>query len=487
MLIKSFHLKTAILFTLIIAAILSLFSLLLYLNFKTHLYESIDEFLLSKAEIVVNAIDTYWASTQLKAQGGITTTDADFIRAIQEWVERKSKDIKLTNIILQIYDSEGNQVASSKNIPRTLELPDETFDSLLKGDTYHYNIAVKLIENRILRLRVVITPIAKAGVIKFFIQVASPLTHIQSSLNKLKALLFILVPLSIFMTSILNVFLAKITLRPLESISQIIGQINEENLKLRINTLTTKDEIKNFADNFNDMLIRLEKAFISQKQFAQDVSHELRTPLTILKGELEVTLKQLRSPDEYEEVLKSCLEEINKFISIIENLLTLARLDCEEIQLVEEEIDLRGLIGGILKDIHILAQQKNISIESDSEHIFSIRGDKNKLTRVVLNLLDNAIKYTPENGTISIRMYNDDHWVVLQIRDTGIGISEKDLPYIFDRFYRVDKSRRNDGFGLGLSIAQSIIKAFHGRIEVESQLSKGSTFTIFLPHPCLEA
>ncbi|MGA1824570.1 MAG: ATP-binding protein [bacterium] len=481
MLLKSFHFKTAILLTCIIAAILSVFSLLLYLNFKTHLYGSIDEYLLSKAEIVTNTIDTYWVSMHMKEKTGSTQRDGDFIRAIQEWVERKSKDIKLTNIIIQIYDRQGNQVASSKNIPRTLELPEETVNSLLKGDTYRYNIVVKLLDNKLLRLRVFIMPIGKAGAIDFFIQVASPLTHIHSSLNKLKALLFILVPLSIVMTSILNVFLAKITLRPLESISQIIGQINEENLKLRINTPATKDEIKDLADNFNDMLIRLENAFLSQKQFAQDVSHELRTPLTILKGELEVTLKQRRPLGEYEEVLKSCLEEINKFINIIENLLMLARFDCQDMQLAQEKIDLKVLIDDIVKDINILALQKNILIEIDSETTVTIMGDKSKLTRVLFNILDNAIKYTSNEGRISIQVYPDDQWVVLEIQDTGIGIPEKDLPYIFDRFYRVDKSRSKHGFGLGLSIAQSIMRALNGRIEVESQFSKGSLFRLFLP------
>ncbi len=290
-----------------------------------------------------------------------------------------------------------------------------------------------------------------------------------------------LLPAAVILAGILGTFLAKVTLRSFNKMIGTIHQIEAKNLKLRINAPDTGDEIKKIADTFDNMLERLDKAFSSQKQFAQDISHELKTPLTVLKGELEVALKKSRSPKEYESILSSSLEEIDKIAKIVESLLTLAKFDSKEEPLNIGRMDLNLLIQEIVSDMKILAEQKNVEIKFLQRKEMILNGDRDQLKRLFVNLLDNAIKYTPQGGKIILESKKEGKIINIEISDTGIGISQDELPRIFDRFYTVDKSRSGVGFGLGLSIVKSIVEAHKGNIEVKSVLNKGTTFTVHLP------
>jgi signal transduction histidine kinase len=230
------------------------------------------------------------------------------------------------------------------------------------------------------------------------------------------------------------------------------------------------------------MIGRLDEAFTSQRQFMEDISHELKTPLSVLKGELEVTLKRIRSAQEYETALHSSLEEVNRLAVIVEDLLTLARFDAKTTTLHAHPVDLNVLVKDAVEAIDVLALQKNITLQLNAAHTADILADKNQFKRMVLNILDNAIKYTPPGGKITIDLRQADHWVDIDIADTGIGIPENELPHIFDRFYRVDKSRSTIGFGLGLSIAQSIAMAHGGKIVAKANTPQGTIFTISLPN-----
>jgi heavy metal sensor kinase len=258
-------------------------------------------------------------------------------------------------------------------------------------------------------------------------------------------------------------------------------QITAENMSLRIAPPETQDEIRELAETFNEMLEKIQQVFISQKQFIQDISHELRTPLTIMRGELEVALKRQRSVEEYSSILQSSLEETAKIGQLLENLLALARLDSSSVSLARDNADISAIMRDILDDMEILAHQKGIEIDFVSQEGIIIPIDKDQIMRSFINILENAIKYTPEKGRVSVEVIREDAYAFITISDTGIGIPEQDLPHIFDRFYQVDSSRSSAGFGLGLSIALSIIEAHGGSITVESTPKQGTTFLISLP------
>jgi heavy metal sensor kinase len=261
-----------------------------------------------------------------------------------------------------------------------------------------------------------------------------------------------------------------------------VRQITGANLDTRVTVPENMDEIRELAETFNDMLERINRSFAIQRQFMQDVSHELKTPLTVIRGEMEVALKRERSIHEYRDILESNLDEIKKINRILESLLALARFDSDAESLHKEPADITVLIKEILTDIEILALQKNIEITVISETSDrSVNIDKERMRRVFYNIFDNAIKYSGENGKIEIDIERINEEVFINISDTGPGISEEDIPYIFDRFYRADKARCSEGFGLGLSIAKSIVKAHGGNIEVKSRTGEGATFIISLP------
>lgn len=488
MILKTIRFKIIFWYTLALTILISLFSMALYSNFKNNLYADLDDLLQSKAQGIAGSIDTYWETEKLDAlKAGIKQdvfskiNNINFVKIAQRWVKEKSNDPKLINIIVQIFTADGNNIASSKNIPSLMSLSKETLNYVLKGNGHFDNLNLELSDGKTLSFRGLTVPIIENNKVAYLVGVTSPLAQLDAVLNRLKFILSLLLPAAIFLISIVGLFLAEMTLKPLNKIIKTVHQITAENLKLRVDLPDTKDEIKRLADTFNEMLVKLEQSFSSQQQFIHDLSHELRTPLTILKGELEVTLKKVRSQKEYESILRSSLEEMDKINRIIENLLMLARFDNKEVALEIKPLNLNRLIQEILDDIKILSEQKGIQINFSPEENIILEADESQLRRAILNILDNAIKYTAENGKILVKLQKDINTAKIEIRDTGIGIAKENLPFIFDRFYRADKSRNTGGFGLGLSIAKSIIEAQRGKIEIETELNQGTTFAISLP------
>ena len=231
------------------------------------------------------------------------------------------------------------------------------------------------------------------------------------------------------------------------------------------------------------MISRLSESFDQIRQFSIAASHELRTPLTIMRGEVELALRKEKDPAEYRRVLVSNLEELVRLSSIVESLLTMSKADFEQQEVQYEEVRMKDLLEELYEDCEIIAQKKQIGIELRRNEDVTIIGDRIRLRQLFLNLIDNAIKYTPEQGRVSVSSERRDGFVKVQVQDTGVGIPEAELAKIFDRFYRVDKARSREmgGSGLGLAIAKWVAELHRGHIEVTSEEGKGTTFTVFLP------
>jgi signal transduction histidine kinase len=231
------------------------------------------------------------------------------------------------------------------------------------------------------------------------------------------------------------------------------------------------------------MIERLGESFQHIHRFSADASHELRTPLTILRGELEAAVQQPQITPELRETLGSALEETERLSRIVESLMAIARLDAGEARVERAHFDLGELTNITTDQMRLLAEDKNIALRCEAKQHVRVEGDRSRLKQVIVNLVDNAIKYTPAGGHVGVKVYTSNGFGVLEVNDNGMGIPAEALPHIFERFYRVDKarSRQMGGAGLGLSIIKAIVTAHGGQVKVESVEGKGSRFLVELP------
>jgi heavy metal sensor kinase len=318
---------------------------------------------------------------------------------------------------------------------------------------------------------------------RYLIEVGAVEGSIESVLHGLILTLLLGLPVVVVVAIGGGYLLMQRALRPVDEITRTAKLITSRNLSERLPVSNTGDEIERLSVSLNDMIVRLDESFQHVSRFSADASHELRTPLTILHGELEAIVQQPSLAPETREAVGSALEETKRLARIVESLLAISRLDVGEVWMEREQLDFADLTVTTAEQMRLLAEDKGITLRCDAPRRVEIEGNRTRLKQVVVNLLDNAIKYTPENGAVEVRVSATNGNAVLEIEDTGVGIPTEALPHVFERFYRVDKarSRQMGGTGLGLSIVKSICAAHGGRVDVESAEGKGSRFRVELP------
>ncbi|MFN3270548.1 MAG: sensor histidine kinase, partial [Candidatus Kapaibacteriota bacterium] len=277
--------------------------------------------------------------------------------------------------------------------------------------------------------------------------------------------------------------LSSYSLKPIDVIIQTADEITEKNLSRRLPEINTNDEVGHLTRTLNNMISRLEQSFTQIKKFAADASHELRTPLTILQGELEIALHSKKTPEEYEEVLISALEEVSRLSNVVESILELSRAETGQIAINLKMDNISKIVEEVAEDISIIAEQKQIQIDKQIEPNIFVPIDSLRIHQALINLLDNATKYSRQGGVVWIKLYKDTDYAIITVEDNGIGIPKEDLNNIFDRMYRAKKNEKSGikGYGIGLSIVKWIVEAHQGTIEVESEVNKFTRFTIKLP------
>jgi len=316
----------------------------------------------------------------------------------------------------------------------------------------------------------------------YIIEFGELLDPVETMLDHVFLQLTLAFPLAIFIITAGGYWLVSRALRPVEQITSAAEQITQHNLGERLPVSQTGDELERLSLSLNHMITRLDDAFQQTNRFLADASHELRTPLTILCGELEELTNDARLDPKQRERTFSLMSEALRLSKIVEQLLMLSRLDAGEAIVEWRQFDLAELVRSTAEQMNLLAEDKNISIRGNASEAVLIEGDRSRLKQVLVNLLDNAIKYTPAKGSITWAVRRSDNRAVLEIADTGIGIPAEALPHIFERFYRVDKARSDgESIGLGLAIAKSILTAHGGEVEAESTPGKGTCFRIRLP------
>jgi heavy metal sensor kinase len=326
-------------------------------------------------------------------------------------------------------------------------------------------------------------PIVADGGGAYTVEVGEAYNHVQGTLHGLAVIFIIMLPVAVASATGGGYLLMKRALRPVDELTRAAQSITSRNLSERLPTPRTGDEIERLSSTLNRMIERLEGSFRQIAQFTADASHELRTPLTILRGELEVALRRGEAGSVGREVLESTLEETERLTKTVENLLVLSRMDSGELKLELSEFDLAGLCKETVEQMRLLTEDKLISLVCSSPAKVEVTADALRIRQILINLIDNAIKYTPPGGDIEVRVQVRTDEAVIEVSDTGQGIPAEAIPFIFDRFYRVDKARARGtgGSGLGLAIAKSICELHGGRIVVDSVVGKGTKVWVRIP------
>jgi heavy metal sensor kinase len=384
--------------------------------------------------------------------------------------------VGLHDTFFQLFDSEGRQIAASSRLagepPRLSALARRnaargrrTFETMDLGHGQ--------------RVRLVTYPLTQTGEL---LQIGTSTHRTDRALTRYAETLVVVVPLGVALAAVGGAAVARVALRPVDQMSSTARRITAEDLARRLQARGAGDELDRLAETLNGMLARLEGQFIQLRRFAADAAHELRTPLTALRGPIEVALRTERSVEEYRRVLASSLEEVEHLIRLAEDLLLLSRASAGP-ALRREPIDLEALVMEAL-DLGVrLSRGTGVSVRLGELVPLTSRGDTVALSRAVLNLIENAVKYTPRGGRVELSLTATDGAALLSVHDTGPGIDPLDQERIFEPFVRLDAARGADsgGAGLGLPIARTIVTSHGGELLVASGPGAGCRFTIRLP------
>jgi len=464
---RSIHFRLTLYQVSLMALTLSVFALASYWGFRRHL---------------VGILESQCASqTKQIAESLLASLPVSGTNYVQDEIQEHYAP-EANNLFLRIVSSSGTTVyESSDPRDRSFSPPRLGFLAGLNGP----QTQVDSLNHRLVFVR----PYWLSNGESYQIQMAASLLPIEKSLKGLWETGMIVLPF-VLMASIIGGFLlTKRSLLPLGDVTATSRKISSSNLKERLIETRTGDEIEDLTKTLNQMFERLEGSFKQMTRFTADASHELRTPLTVIRGNLEFLLrhKQVSSEDfsseEAREIMSQTLEETERLSIIVGQLMELTQLDSGEIELEQEPFDLTELVTTTADQMQLLAEDKEVRLHTELKPQILFTGDRYRVKQVMLNLIDNAIKYCPAGSEIYIKLLNDHTKAVLEVTDNGPGIPDDSLSHLFDRFYRIDKARSRElgGSGLGLSICKSICEAHGGTIEVESEVAKGSTFRVLLP------
>ncbi len=415
----------------------------------------------------------------------------DRIEGVRRFIEQESPSLSLDEIrfefrehsvlgpggdLFQVADGEGHWIYRS----------DPLYDSkvpVYRPDQLRAEPRFDELEIRGTPLRFLSSNVVAHGT-TYTVQVAAPVQEIREGLTTFGWMLLGGVPVLLFLASAGGYWMSRRALAPVDEITNAARLITAQDLSRRLNVPATGDELQRLSETLNTMLERLEAAFSRIARFTADASHELRTPVSLMRTTAELALRRERGPEEYRQALAQILSELERTSALIEDLLVLARADSGAAAVALERIDLTASLSQACEQGRLLAGAKQIRFEVRlPQGPLDVLGDAPALRRLFLILIDNAVKYTPAGGLVRVSLERIDGAAVAEVADSGIGISEEDLPHIFDRFYRADKARSRDagGAGLGLSIAHWIAHAHGGAIEARSRVGQGSVFRLQLP------
>jgi len=455
--LRSVRVRITLWYVLLLFVVLGAFCAGVYLVLRASLYSNLED-------TIANRAGTFQGL--LEFEDGVPTLPETAASTGPDPEER----------FVRVYDSSGNVTFDGSLGAGGAPANTEAIEAVLRGESGSWT--VHLADESV---RVRGFPITRDGETVGVLEVGVSQGDVEETLQILLVIMLIGYPLTLVIAAIGGLFLAGRVLSPIDDVTKMARRISAEDLSGRLDLDLPDDELGRLARTFDEMIARLDDAFRRQRQFTADASHELRTPLTVMKGQVEVALSQPREQEGYREVLRSVNEEVDRLNRMVGSLLTLARADAGRPTLVKESVSLAGLVGGAVEQVRPLGERKGLRIEVDAGPDVMLRADEDLLLQLAINLLDNAIKYTPAGGSITAGWRMDSDRAEIRVSDTGEGIAGEHLERVFDRFYRVDSARGSGGAGLGLSICRWIAQAHGGSIAAESAVGEGTTVTLRLP------
>ncbi len=434
----------------------------LYWSLRHRLLKEIDQFLLDETQEMVRVL----------AEDPKETT---FLMRFEDEVMAR----KYYPFFFRILDPTGKSLFVSKGFQEIgYELQDRVLTNARNGKDTREQIQ----SSGKTTYRIISTPVYRDGKFSEIIQLGTHLRFVRKNLAHFRNYILIALPIMLILGTLGGWMLARRSLSPIGYIASKTRSMTSRNLGERLQARGTDDEMDDLIRTINEMIARLESSFRGMAEFTADVSHELKTPICAMRGEAEVLLLKQRNAEEYQEGLIHFVEQFDHLNQMINDLISLSKFDTTQVELKMAPLRLDLLVDDLCHLFQVLAEQKNIVLETGTMKEVTVIGDKVRLQQLFTNLIDNAIKYT-SNGSIRVTVEENGDSAVVKIRDTGIGIPKEEQKKIFKRFYRIDKSRSKEtgGVGLGLSIAEWIAQAHRGRIKVESEPNRGSTFAVYLP------
>lgn len=404
-------------------------------------------------------------------------TRATVLELVRSWEASQKRLSRATMMVRILNFGSKHQISNLKGWEEEIIFPDYERDSRFMENgssfqTIHFKrkpirLYYHLIEHQD-------TPL-------LLLQCGFPLVEVEGALGRLLLIILIWVPIAVVVAGIAGWFLARRALKPVESMIQETRHITATNMKRRLPRSSKANELDRLAVTINEMLDRIESSTRAVREFSIDVSHELKTPLAIIRGEIDLALRKDRPKEQLEETLCIIEGEVTGLVRLVDDLMLLVRSDSKQLRFEKRTIYLKDVVQYVVERFQDRAQEKDIDLIFECLDDPSVDGDESYLKRLLLNLVDNAIKFTGEGGNVNIQLASGDGDAIIRVKDNGMGIETDIQEKVFARFFRTDQARTHEGSGLGLNIAKAICDAHQGSLSIDSSPGRGTIVTVRIP------